>query len=120
MRLPPKLRLKASRDFARVRQQGQSFPGRCLVLSVLRLPVEEVPTFQFGIVTSKKLGKAVVRTRTRRRLREIVRENQHLLVDGLHFVIIARWRAPEVEFQKLREDFIHTAGKAGILRASPR
>jgi ribonuclease P protein component len=118
MRLPQKLRLKASRDFARVRQEGRSFAGRCLVLAVLRLPVAEVPSFQFGIVTGKKLGKAVVRVRTRRRLREIIREYQHLLVDGLHLVIIPRWRAPDVEFQKLREDFIHTAKKAGILRAS--
>ncbi len=117
MRLPQKLRLKESRDFARVRQEGTSFPGRCLVLSVLRLPVEKVPTFQFGIITGKKLGKAVVRVRTRRRLREIIREYQHLLVDGLHLVIIPRWRAPDAQFQKLREDFIHTARKAGILRA---
>lgn len=119
MRLPPKLRLKASRDFVRVRQEGQSFPGRCLVLSVLRLPVTEVATFQFGIITSRKLGKAVVRVRTRRRLREIIRENQHLLIDGLHLVIIPRWRAPDAAFQNLREDFIHTARKAGILRAAP-
>lgn len=118
MRLPPKLRLKASRDFARVRQQGQSFAGRYMVLAVLRLPLEEVAQFQFGIVTSRKLGKAVVRVRVRRRLREIVREIQDLLIDGLHLVIIPRWRTVDAPFQNLLEDFILTARKAGILRAS--
>ena len=116
MRLPQKLRLKESRDFARVRQEGTSFPGRCLVLSVLRLPVEKVPTFQFGIITGKKLGKAVVRVRTRRRLREIIRDTNtfSLMVCISSLFPAGALRRP---VPKIARDFIHTAKKAGILRA---
>jgi ribonuclease P protein component len=115
MRLPSTLHLKASRDFARVRQQGQSFPGRFVVLSVLKLG--EIPRFQFGLVTTRKLGNAVTRNRIRRLLREVVREQQLQLVDGLHLVIIARWRAPDASLEDLRHDLLRTARRAGILKA---
>lgn len=116
MRLTSALRLKASRDFARLRAQGRSTPGKHLVLSVLRVP--EVEQFQFGLITTKKLGIAVTRNRIRRRLREIVREQQTHLLDGLHFVIIARWRAADADLDELRKDFLRIAAKAGILRPS--
>jgi ribonuclease P protein component len=114
MRLPSTLRLKASRDFARVRQQGQSFPGRLVVLSVLK--VADIPRFQFGLVTTRKLGNAVTRNLIRRRLREVIREQQQLFVDGLHLVIIARWRAPDASLEDLRHDLLRTARRAGILK----
>ncbi len=114
MRLPSSLRLKASRDFARVREQGQSFPGRYVVLSVLRQT--ELPRFKFGLVTSRKIGAAVVRNRVRRLLREVIRGQQHLLVDDLHLVIIARWRAPDASLEELRKDWLRTARRAGILK----
>ena len=114
MRLPVSLRMKESRDFARVKMHGQGFPGRCLVLSVLRMP--EVQRFQFGLVTSKRIGGAVTRNLVRRRLREIIREVQLQFIDGLHLVIIARWRAPEASLVELREDLLRIAKRAGILK----
>ena len=114
MRLPSALRLKESRDFARLRAQGQTTPGRHMVLSVLRVP--EASRFQFGLITSKKLGIAVVRNRIRRRLREIVRAQQTLLIDGFQLVIIARWRSAEADLDELRQDYLRTAKRAGILR----
>jgi len=115
MRLPSRLRIKDTRDFARVRAEGQSVQGRCLVLGILRVP--EVPKFQFGLITTKKLGPAVTRNLVRRRLREVIRAQQHLLVDGLHLVIIARWRAAEATLDDLRADWLRTAKRAGILRS---
>jgi ribonuclease P protein component len=119
MRLPVDLRLKASSDFAQVRAEGQSFPGRALVLGIRRSA--KAGRFQFGLITSKKIGNAVVRNRVRRLLREIVRAEQTKLIDGIHLVIIARWRAPETSLEDLRRDFLKIAQRADILRpkASP-
>ena len=106
--------MKATGEFARVRAQGASFPGRFVVLSVLRDP--EVTPFRFGLITSKKLGGAVVRNRIRRSLRQIVREEQLQLADGLLLVIIGRWRAPQATLAELRHDLLRTAQRAGILK----
>ena len=101
-----------------MRAQGISFPGRYVVLSVLR--DSEVEKFRFGLITSKKLGKAVIRNRIRRSLRQVVREEQEKLADGLLLVIIGRWRAPEAAVADLRHDILRTAQRAGILKPSPK
>lgn len=116
MRLPSHLRLKRSADFAALRQEGRSFSGRSLVLSARR--VENLPHFCFGLITGKKIGIAVVRNTVRRRLREIVRKHQSELAPGWHWVVIARWRAPQADQAALEREWRHLARKAGIMSAA--
>ena len=68
-----------------------------------------------GFTVSKKLGHAVVRNRTRRRLREVYRLNERALKPGYDIVIVARSRAVEAPFSKLTASFLRLADKAGIL-----
>lgn len=117
MRLPSHLRIKQSRDYARVRGEGASFPGRYLVLAVLRGVVSS--GFQFGLITPKRIGVAVVRNKVRRRLREIIRAQQKRIADGCHVVVIARWRAPEATLAALEKDWLRLASRAGILKPPP-
>jgi ribonuclease P protein component len=119
MRLPSRLRLKESRDFARMREQGKSQAGRYLVLAVSRQ--EGLSEFKFGIVTGKKLGSAVVRNRLRRQLREVVRAHRAEVAPGFHFVIIPRWRAPTAAFSELEGDWLRLARRQGLLlKPAPR
>mgnify|MGYP000929542171 CR=1 FL=1 len=113
MRLPSTLRIKASRDFARLKREGAGHQGRYLVLSVLH--DAEVAPFRFGLVTTRRLGPAVVRNRVRRLLREVVRDQQSRIKPGVMMVIIARWRAPEASLNELKKDWLKTAARAGIL-----
>ena len=68
-----------------------------------------------GITVSKKLGKAVVRNRVRRRIREAYRLNEELFLPGWDIVIVARSRAVEVSFQKLTESLLTLSEAAGLL-----
>ena len=72
-------------------------------------------TNRVGITVSKKLGKAVVRNRVRRRLREVYRLNEEQFLPGYDIVIVARSRAVDVSFQKLTESLLTLSGQAGIL-----
>ena len=70
---------------------------------------------EVGITVSKKLGKAVIRNRTRRRLREVYRLNEELFTPGWDIVVVARSRAVDADFQKLVHSYLSLAQKAGLL-----
>ena len=65
---------------------------------------------------SKKLGKAHIRNRVRRRLREIYRLNESQFQPGWDIVVVARSRAVDAEFQRLTKSYLSLAQKAGILK----
>ena len=69
-----------------------------------------------GITVSKKLGKAHVRNRTRRRLREIYRLHEALFSPGWDIVVVARSKAVDAPFSLLTYSYLALAKKAGILR----
>ena len=68
-----------------------------------------------GITVSKKLGKAHVRNRTRRRIREVYRLNEEKFRPGWDIVVVARSRAVDVPFDKLTKSYLTLAKKAGLL-----
>ena len=72
-------------------------------------------TNRVGITVSKKLGKAHVRNRTRRRLREVYRLNEAKFRPGWDIVVVARTRAVEAPFDKLTKSYLTLAQKAGLL-----
>ena len=72
-----------------------------------------------GITVSKKLGHAVVRNRTRRRIREVYRLNEEKFLPGWDIVIVARTKAVDAEFAKLTKSCLTLAKKAGLLAPAP-
>lgn len=73
-------------------------------------------TNRVGITVSKKLGKAHIRNRIRRRLREVYRLNEDLFTPGWDIVIVARTRAIAADFQTLTHAFLLLAEKQGVLK----
>ena len=69
-----------------------------------------------GITVSKKLGKAHIRNRVRRRFREIYRLNEEKFQPGWDIVVVARSKAIHADFQKLTNAYLLLAEKAGILK----
>ena len=85
----------------------------CLVLYARKNRSQEN---RVGITVSKKLGKAHIRNRVRRRIREVYRLNEEKFSPGWDIVVVARSAAVEVSFQKLTKSYLSLAKRAGILR----
>lgn len=71
---------------------------------------------RIGITVSKKLGKAHIRNRTRRRIREVYRINEERFLPGWDIVVVARTKAVNAPFDKLMGSYLFLAKRAGILR----
>ena len=85
----------------------------CLVLYARK---NNADTNRVGITVSKKLGKAVVRNRIRRRIREVYRLNESRFAPGWDIVVVARSRCLTASFEKLTQSYLSLAEKAGILQ----
>jgi ribonuclease P protein component len=107
-------RIKQGRDFARVRQGGGRMVLGCLIANWQRL--EPGTTSRLGVITSRKIGNAVVRNRARRLLREAFRLHQHDLAGPLDLVLVARGSIAGKAFESVERDFLTTLRKAGLLR----
>src|SRR6185369_17285869 len=97
-------RLKTGRDFGRVRQGGERSVLGCLIANWLRLPPESRP--RLGVITSRKIGNAVARTRARRLLREAFRLHQHELALPMDLVLVARPSIAGKGFAEVEKDFL--------------
>ena len=73
-------------------------------------------TNRVGITVGKKLGKAHIRNRIRRRLREIYRLNEDKFLPGWDIVLVGRGKALDADFAAMVKSFLSLAGKAGILK----
>jgi ribonuclease P protein component len=111
---PKRRRLTRPAEFEQVKKNGRAQRGRLLVVSVLR---ENGLAFRAGFVTSRTIGRAVVRNRVRRRLREIVRKHQHDIIGGVWIVTIARASAGTANHAELEAEWLRLAGRASILGA---
>jgi ribonuclease P protein component len=114
LRLGRDLRLGQNRDFARVRQQGERLALGCLIANWHRLPDGASP--KLGVVTSKRIGNAVARSRARRLLRESFRLHQHELSQPVELVLVARNSIAGRDFAGVEKDFLAALNRAGLLK----
>jgi ribonuclease P protein component len=116
LRLGRASRLAQSRDFARIRQQGDRLAQGCLIANWNKLPDGTPP--RLGVVTSKKIGGAVERSRARRLLRETFRRHQHELAQPVELVLVARNSIAGKNFAGVEKDFLAALNRAGILKTT--
>ncbi len=105
--------LKKNYEFRRLYSKGKSTAVPSLVLYVRKTKRD---SNRIGITVSTKLGKAVVRNKVRRRIREIYRLNEEKMKPGLELVIVARVRAVSSSYQQLERDLLAACRKLELLR----
>ncbi len=108
------MRIKQGRDFSRVRQEGQRLVYGCLIANWRKLPPESIS--RLGVVTSGKIGNAIVRNRARRLMRETFRVHQHDLTQPVDLVLVARASITNKGFADVEKDLLTTLRKAGLLK----
>lgn len=84
----------------------------CLIANWHQLPAGTPP--KLGVITSKKIGGAVVRSRARRLLRESFRLHQHDLARPVEMVLIARNSIAGKNFAGVEKDYLAVLKRAGL------
>ena len=117
--LPPDRRLRDNRDFRRIYAKGRFFAHPLAVLHLLKRrgeSAEKFPESRIGFVISKKQGKAVVRNRIKRRLREAIRLQLSELKTGSYdLVFVGRTAAYEASWEELNFAISDLLQRAGVL-----
>lgn len=93
-------RLKSPKDFRRTYQKGKFLTNPYLVVYYRK---NRQNTYRIGFSVSKKIGKAVVRNRVKRRLREICRLNENLFPSGWDFIFVARVKIKDASYQVMEK-----------------
>ena len=117
LRLTRALRIRQGSDFARLKQHGQRLAQGGLVLNWLELP-EGAPSqsqARFAVITTRKLGNAVIRNRARRLLRECFRLHQHALRVPVEMVLIARRSLVGQSFAGVEADYLAILRSAKLI-----
>jgi len=106
-------RLKRRAEFVRTASAGRRVAVHGVVLQALARD-DQLPV-RVGFTVTKKVGNAVIRNRTRRRLKEAARLLlQQRPVVGYDLVMIGRDTTRSREFSLLIDDIARALGKVGV------
>ena len=90
--------LKLNHVFRRLYGRGKSAVNPCLAVYCRK---NNLGYSRLGLTVGVKLGKAVVRNRTRRRIKEAYRIHEGAFLPGYDIVVVARVRADHSRYREL-------------------
>ena len=107
-------RIKQGRDFLRIKTEGKRFASGCLIANWVTAPAGAAS--RLGVITGRKIGHAVIRTRARRLLREAFRLHQLELAKPIDLVLVARPSIVGKDFQVVERDLVEALRRGKILK----
>lgn len=109
--------MKYNRDFKRLYAKGKSLCAGYLVMYYKKVNKQENT---LGITVTKKLGKAVVRNRIRRLIRESYRLKEADITGGYYIVFVARGKSVGASFDQISRDMSFLLKKSGIINTDTK
>lgn len=103
--------LKKNYEFSRVFNKGLFYVGRHI--SVYVLP-NKLSSNRLGISVSKKAGKAVIRNRKKRLIREAYRHYEEFIENGIDMVIAARSQEEVPKYGALLKEYKYLLKKLQV------
>ena len=104
--------LKRNTDFRRVYGRGKAVSSHAVVVYYLK---NRAGVSRFGITTSKKIGNAVERNRSRRVIREGVRAVLPRIRPGYDFVFVARGKTKRLKSTEISAVLLSVLSAEGLL-----
>jgi ribonuclease P protein component len=102
--------LTGKTQFKLVYDKGRSWAAREIVLKTLPNGLDST---RYGLTVSRHVGKAVIRNKIKRRLREILRQEN--LPAGWDIIIIARNPAASADYSNLGKSVDKLLNRAGLI-----
>lgn len=106
-------RIRHRKEFEAIREQGERRAKGALIANWMLLP--NGSECRLGIITTRKLGSAVVRNRARRLIRETFRLQCPKLKRPIAVVIVARPSIIGRKRQEVEQDFLAIMRRAKLL-----
>jgi ribonuclease P protein component len=95
-------RLHIQSDFNKLFKNGLKLENKKIKILVYKRN-DGKSLSRLGLVTSRKVGSAVLRNRTKRRLREIFRTNKYLLEPSLDLIFISKRETALLNYKDLKK-----------------
>lgn len=106
-------RLRENEDFQKVRQEGRSWTQPLMVLCALP---NGLSYSRFGFSVSRRVGKATVRNRVKRMMREAVRRRMPEIPLGQDVIFIARAPIAKAPFPEVETVVQRLLSQAGLIK----
>ena len=111
---PRERRIKQGRDFGRAKVEGRRLVQGCLILNWISLAPSS-PS-RLGVITSRKIGHAAIRSRARRLMREAFRLHQGDLAKPVDLILVARASSVGKHYSGVERDYLDALKKARLYR----
>lgn len=98
--LSKKLRMKSNNQFNYIFKKGKTLKNNKLLIFYSQ---NKTNTPKFGIVVSKKIGNSVIRNKTKRLIREVIRKNILKFKSSYNYIFVARQGVENLNFNQINE-----------------
>ena len=107
----PDTTVKENYLFRRIYRKGTSAVEPCMVVYCQKNRKGQT---RLGVTVSTKLGKAVVRNRARRQMRELWRTHKGEMTPGYDVIIVVRSRATHTPYRELEQQYLDSLKKLSL------
>lgn len=107
----PDTTVKENYLFRRIYRKGASAVEPCLVVYCQKNRKGQT---RLGVTVSTKLGKAVVRNRVRRQVRELWRTHKPEMAPGYDVIVVVRNRATRTPYRVLERQYLDALEKLSL------
>lgn len=107
-----RFRLQRPADFELLRKNGRRWNHPLALLIAYQT---NLPDSRFAFSASKRVGKAVVRNRAKRLLREAVRHQLTTISSGWDCLFVARPATAQAEFSEVEEAVVQLLKRANVI-----